>query len=222
MKVTHSTYNNPIKLKINLENMPLSIYRRVLVPQDVNMLQLHFIFQIAMGWQFSHLFQFSDSRERPTITATLPWEEDDSYIYGRPIEQYKADEADLKSLFLIRRVAKPFWYWYDFGDSWYHKISFQKPTKKDLLQFNGIPLCLEAFGACPPEDVGGPGGYDEFLHVVNNKKHEEYAEMREWAGIPLRGKYDKEFVDLESVNQQLADYRVSTDWNLTADEYFEG
>jgi hypothetical protein len=222
MKITHSSYNTPIKLKISLLNLPISIYRRVLVPQEVNMLQLHFIVQYAMGWQFSHLFQFSDLRERPSITVTLPWEEDDTYIYGRPIEQYKADEAELKSLFLIGRAARPFWYWYDFGDSWYHKITFQKPTKKDLAQFKGVPLCLDAFGACPPEDVGGAWGYDEFLQVVNNRKHPEYAEMREWAGLPLRGKYDEEYVDIESINLQLAEFYTSKMWNIPSDEYFGG
>ena len=223
MKTAHSNFNNdsPIKLKINLENMPLSVFRTVLIPGEENMMQMHFIIQLAMGWQFSHLFQFSDKRENPSIIACLPWEEDDEYLYGKPVRQFKADEVKLKE-FEIGGDRKPFWYWYDFGDSWYHKITFQKPTKKDLELFKGIPVCVDSNGACPPEDVGGPWGYCDFLEAITNSKHPEYREWREWAGIPLRGKFDPEYVNLEKVNQYLAGYFNSPEWKITADRYFEG
>lgn len=225
MKITHSNFSNPspLKLKINLENMPFTISRRVLVPEDVNMMQLHFIVQLAMGWQFAHLFQFSDKKENPSIIACLPWEEANEYLFfGRPVQQLKADEVKLKEEFKIARDSKPFWYWYDFGDSWYHKITFQKPAKKDIEMFTGTPLCVEAFGACPPENVGGPWGYSDFLNAVTNSKHSEYREWREWAGIPLRGKYDPDFADLNKINQNLAGYFKSSEWKITADRYFEG
>jgi hypothetical protein len=35
-----------------------SIWRRLLVPQDVTLPQLHSILQVAMGWTNSHLHQF--------------------------------------------------------------------------------------------------------------------------------------------------------------------
>ena len=200
--------------------MPLSVFRRVLVPEDINMMQMHFIIQIAMGWQFAHLFQFSDKRENPSLIACLPWEEDDEYITGRPVEQFKAHELSLKEDFLVRGIGKPFWYWYDFGDSWYHKITFQKPTKKDLELFTGAPVCIEAFGACPPEDVGGPWGYSDFLTAITNSKHPENREWREWAGIPLRGKFDPDYADIQTISNALRNYRFSREWSFTADKYF--
>ena len=33
--------------------------------------------------------------------------------------------------------------------------------------------------ACPPEDCGGPPGYEHLLEVLRDSKHEEHMEMRE-------------------------------------------
>ncbi|MBK3746017.1 plasmid pRiA4b ORF-3 family protein [Paraburkholderia aspalathi] len=30
---------------------------------------------------------------------------------------------------------------------------------------------IEAIGRCPPEDVGGPGGYQEFLEAIAGPEH---------------------------------------------------
>ncbi len=43
--------------------------------------------------------------------------------------------------------------------------------------------CIAGKGACPPEDCGGPWGYEAFKETMNNPKHPEYKEMREWLGL---------------------------------------
>ena len=207
--------NPPIKLKINLENMPVSVFRRMLVPADINMMQLHYVIQIAMGWEFAHLFQFSDKKFRGSITIKIPFEDDFEYS-----EVVKPEEITLNSSFQKLRDAKPFYYEYDFGDSWLHKITFQKPSKKDLETFAGVPVCVDAFGACPPEDVGGPWGYTDFLDAINNKKHPEYEEFREWIDLAPKEKYDEEFVDIQQINQNLSGYSKSPEWDVTSDKYF--
>ena len=44
---------------------------------------------------------------------------------------------------------------------------------------------------CPPEDVGGPPGFMEFLEAVLDPGHEEHAPMTEWYGGP----FDPEDID---------------------------
>src|SRR5258708_17861443 len=34
----------------------------------------------------------------------------------------------------------------------------------------------------PPEDVGGPWGYDEFLEAIADAQHERHKELLEWCG----------------------------------------
>lgn len=216
-------FQPPIKLKINLENMPHSVFRRVLVPENVNMLQLHFIIQISMGWEFEHLFQFSDRRHDANITAGIPTEYDEEPIFptfGRRPRKQSADKIMLKRDFLENNNKKPLWYWYDFGDDWWHKLSFQKPTKKELGTFKGSPVCVEAFGACPPEDIGGPWGYQAFLETVTNKKHPEHEEMRGWVGLSGKEKYNTEYVDLVRINNALSGLYQTDEWYLKAKDYF--
>lgn len=210
----------PLKLKINLENMPHSVFRRILVPENVNMMQMHIIAQLAMGWEQSHLFQFQDKKNDPTVIASFAQEDHPDFpFFGGRVKETKADEVELKTEFLVWREGKPFWYWYDFGDDWWHKITFQKPTKKDLELFTGAPVCVEAYGACPPEDAGGPWGYANFLDIIYNKNHPEYRETREWIGLSSRDKYDTEYVDVDFVNEQLTDFYRSKEWNIKADLY---
>ncbi|WP_345789159.1 plasmid pRiA4b ORF-3 family protein [Pelotomaculum propionicicum] len=42
------------------------------------------------------------------------------------------------------------------------------------------PQILAGEGACPPEDVGGLGGYEEFLEAWNDPNHPEHEAMRQW------------------------------------------
>jgi len=46
------------QLRVTLMGTTPSIWRRLLVPQDVTLPQLHSILQVAMGWTNSHLHQF--------------------------------------------------------------------------------------------------------------------------------------------------------------------
>jgi hypothetical protein len=39
---------------------------------------------------------------------------------------------------------------------------------------------IEAKGHCPPEDIGGPWGYGEFLEAIVDPSHERHRELKEW------------------------------------------
>ncbi|MBN1983552.1 MAG: plasmid pRiA4b ORF-3 family protein, partial [Chitinivibrionales bacterium] len=60
------------------------------------------------------------------------------------------------------------------------------------------PVCIGGEGNCPPEDVGGEGGYDEFLEAIRDPKHPEHREMIEWG----QGQQYKQF-DLSNINTKL-------------------
>ena len=54
---------------------------------------------------------------------------------------------------------------YDFGDSWERPCHGRKtfmPAQPEAK----LPMCLAGANACPPEDVGGPPGYAEFLEAI--------------------------------------------------------
>lgn len=201
----------PIKMKINLENMPFPIYRKVLIPADINMDELHLIIQVAMGWENCHLYEFSDKKGKSKIRVQNDIDEND--LWGNDAESFDAGELSLME-FLEHTDGKTFWYWYDFGDDWWHKISIQKATQKDLAEYYGdTPLCTEAAGLCPPEDCGGPWGFAQLVEAINEPKHPEYKNYREWLGIKGKKKIDFENVDIEEINDNL-----DLLWNEWVDE----
>ncbi len=47
------------------------------------------------------------------------------------------------------------------------------------------PVLVEAKGRYPPEDVGGPSGYQRFVKAFSDPRHRDHKEMAEWYGGPF-------------------------------------
>ena len=175
------------QIKVTLNDSKPPIWRRVLVPDSISLHQLHTILQIVMGWTNSHLHQFIIEDE----------------YYGEPEDSDYGDIKNEKRYRLnqfVRRKGFKFIYEYDFGDSWEHTVHIEAilPMEKGKQ----YPVCLEGKRACPPEDIGGVSGYEEFLEAISNPKHPEHEEMMEWFGED----FDPEFFDTEDVNLGLRNY----------------
>ena len=85
-----------------------------------------------------------------------------------------------------------FSYEYDFGDSWGHVIQAEKtPEAEPGVRY---PRCLAGKRACPPEDCGGPYGYDDFVEAVRNPNHPRHDELLVWVG----GAFDPEAFSVEA------------------------
>jgi hypothetical protein len=70
------------------------------------------------------------------------------------------------------------------------------------LALSGIvyPHLVEGARRGPPEDIGGPPGYAEFLKGIADPKHERHAELTEWSGED----FDPEGLSIDDVNVVLA------------------
>ena len=181
-----------IKIKL-IDSEPL-IWRRVIVPAEITFKRLHDTIQFAMGWWDSHLYEFDFPEEKLRITCddesfdewkyysakyktVKPTKKEDPLgIIGRMLEsKLKKSQSTKIDKYLAKYTT--FEYVYDFGDHWQHQIQIERVIDDYLL---GYPQVLEGEGACPPEDVGGIGGYQEFLKAWNNPRHPEHDSVREW------------------------------------------
>ena len=140
------------QLRIELQHIEPLIWRRILVPETLKLAKLDRIVQAAIGWTNSHLHDWRIGQQR----------------YGIPDEEWIGRNAMLdERKFTIGQVlgeqVKAFAYSYDFGNGWDHLITVEErlPVQEGR---NDWPMCLTGENACPPEDVGGPPGYTEFLH----------------------------------------------------------
>lgn len=190
------------QFKITLMGIEPPIWRRIQV-QDCTLDELHEHIQTAMGWTNSHLHQFQINGQLFGDPELL--NQDD---YGEEFEIMDSTATLLSEIVPSGKKQLSFRYEYDFGDSWYHEIVFEgcPPLKKK----EKYPLCLEGERSCPPEDVGGRWGYENFLSAIADPKHEEHKEMLEW-----RGPFDPEAFDAKKATKEMRE--GLPDWRLMED-----
>jgi hypothetical protein len=176
------------QLEVMLKEIQPPIWRRFQVPASLTLAQLHDALQIVMGWTDSHLHRFLiNGREygRPDYEERFA---DDDPIW---------DERRVRLAKLFPVIPAAFLYEYDYGDGWLHVLVVEgiRTARPDVH----YPICMAGERTCPPEDVGGVGGYEELLAVLADPTHEDYEMMRMWAGED----YDPEAFEVEAVNQAL-------------------
>mgnify|MGYP001558278803 FL=1 len=91
----------------------------------------------------------------------------------------------------------PITYIYDFGDGWEHAIVLEK-VFPNLIEAV-YPQIIDGKRASPVEDCGGPGGYEELIEAVDNKKHPRHKEMLDWLYMEEGDKIDWEEFDLKNI-----------------------
>jgi hypothetical protein len=181
------TSNSIARLKVTLDEVEPAVLRRIEVPLTIRLDRLHLVLQAAMGWTNSHLYEIR--------ARDVGWGMPDPGWGGGPLDARKARLVDV----LEDTGAKTLKYLYDFGDGWEHTVKIERIA--DAVPDLTYPLLIDATGRCPPEDVGGPWGYAEFLEAIADPKHERHAEMSEWAGEP----FDPTKIDIDEHAKAVAD-----------------
>ena len=87
-------------------------------------------------------------------------------FYDGPMD---AKKMTLEKL-LDQTATRTIQYVCDFGDDWDHSTRIERVN--EAAQDVAYSRLLKATGACPPEDVGGAWGYEEFLEALADPDHE--------------------------------------------------
>jgi hypothetical protein len=153
------------QLKVTLRGIKPAIWRRLLVPGNLNLERLHRIIQDAMGWEHSHLHSF----EVRGVEFGAPDFDDGGF--GSEMKSEKRHTLER-----LVHVKDRFIYTYDFGDNWVHQVAVEKVTPGEP----SAPRCIAGARACPPEDCGGVWGYAELVDALADRHHARHAELAEW------------------------------------------
>ena len=157
-----------IEIKVTLAYVDPMVVRALQIPSDIRLDRLHLSLQAAMGWTNSHLYMFE--------AAGATWGVPDPDFVGDDLPANKTTLAEVIEDTGVDAIS----YLYDFGDSWEHSVEIVKIA--DETPGNLYPRLIEIIGTCPPEDVGGPPGYEMFLEAMADPKHPEHADVKEWYG----------------------------------------
>lgn len=162
------------ELKATLDLGLYQATRRFIVPATFTFKRLHLLLQSIFRWKNYHLYDFSlaDPQQGGRLVRLIPyeefsWEEDNEVIMG-----------DIR-LDAYLPETKTMTYAYDYGDDWQVTIDLIREIPH---HDQDSPFLLDAQGKAPPEDVGGIGGYAEFLDIYNDPDHSEHEHMKSWAG----------------------------------------
>lgn len=180
--------NTPIyQLKVTLAGIEPPVWRRIQVYRHKSFHSLHRALQSAMGWLNYHLHLF----EVGDVTIT---DEETLVEWG---EEQGVDHVQARLMDYVEQVGTTFTYEYDFGDSWRHELLLEEtlPLEPGVR----YPRCLDGARACPPEDVGGPWGYERFLEAIRDPADPEHDEYLEWVG----GAFDPEAFSVRAVNRRF-------------------
>jgi hypothetical protein len=115
--------DNTLQLCVSLEDIEPRIWRRIQVPESFTLKQLHRVIQTVMGWQDSHLHEFTLSGKR--------------YGESNPEDgENVIDERTIRLRDLPLSIGVSIGYEYDSGDSWQHQVVLEKtlaPEPGDYL-----------------------------------------------------------------------------------------
>jgi hypothetical protein len=177
------------RLRIRVIDLQPPIWRRVEV-EDCTLLKLHKVVQVSMGWEGRHAWAFFIGDEEYG---------DDVIDAGGDREFISARKAKLGRF--VGRGVQEFRYVYDFGDNWEHVIRVERVLEPEPGA--KYPRCVGGSRACPPEECGGPWGYEKLQDAIADPCHERHDETLDRVG----DEFDPEAFDLEAANQRLARVR---------------
>lgn len=174
-----------IILHIALRHISPQIWRRVRVPEHFTLEQLHRVIQLVFSWLDYHLYEFQSGSRR----------------FLRPESELEGENAAVVTLASLKlKESARLLYVYDMGDYWEHEVVVEGfMPMPDPNSFDWTPRLFDGQRAGPPEDVGGPPGYERFLTALANPKHPEHAQLCDWA--PPH--FDAERFDVQAVNHAL-------------------
>ena len=158
-----------LTLKISLDETKPAVWRTIIVRGDMTLMQLHDRIQGAMGWCDAHLHLFKIGGI--AFVDHRIWDDDGGMADENGMTLKKAKLA----------VGDTFSYDYDMGDDWSHTVT--------VLERTSVPMdrsrswVVDGAMVCPPEDVGGVYGYEDFVLAMMAPDHDEHDSYRTWYGM---------------------------------------
>ncbi|HUX53843.1 MAG TPA: plasmid pRiA4b ORF-3 family protein [Williamwhitmania sp.] len=184
--------NQIYQVQVTLKDSKPKIWRRLLIPSDMLLADLHKVIQTSMGWTNSHLHQFI--KDKKFYEVRQP--DDDFWNDFKSID-YKKKKIRVSDLLPAEKETMI--YEYDFGDGWEHVITLEKILPME--EGRKYPTCVAGKMACPPEDCGGVWGYAEMLKTIQQPEHEDYNDTIEWLGED----FEPEYFNIDEINDFLGE-----------------
>jgi len=173
------------RIKVTLRGVRPPVWRRLIIPSDLELAELHRVLQTAMGWsdRHPHRFRVEDVAEAQRAGAE-PVARDRQ---GVPFDELAPSQGS--------RVV------YEYGSpaGWHHDVVVEAVTHGKCSRIR----CIGGKRRCPPEDCGGPQGYAELRVAFADPSHGSHARARQWLG----NDFDPEAFDVAGADAAVRQVR---------------
>ncbi|OXJ22469.1 hypothetical protein CFB82_40730 [Burkholderia sp. HI2714] len=171
-----------MRLRVSLQDVMPEVWRRLEVPADMSLAELHAVIQAAMGWHDRHRFGFQRRGDAATAVGL------------------ESAPTDVR-LEAVGEVGAALVYTYDPDDNWRHIVEIEAigPAHPRAR----TPRCVAGGGACPPEDCGGLTGYAQLVRTLAGRMTDAKRALLAWLGEP----FDPELFRVTDANARLAVFR---------------
>jgi hypothetical protein len=171
-------------LRVELDGVRPPVWRRIAVPSNTTLDQVHQMIQTAMGWEDVHLYAFQT----------------EAGMIHDPRSAAPGLAADGERVVSVAcEPGEQFCYLYDYGDDWWHTVTVEEVRAAG--EENTFRI-LGGSGGCPPEDCGGPVGYLRLLRALNDLADPDHFDALDWLGEDFDpARYDEPQATAESAGQ---------------------
>ena len=167
------------------------IWRRLLVPADFLLAELHVVIQVAFGWHGYHMHVFE-----------TPYGEFGHVRLGPRAPAGRVGHAGAGRPGGQREDPLP----NDFGDDWEHEILVEKVLDgtRGCPRSRGAPVVV---GRRRRRTAGGIWGYADLLDALDDPTRADHEEKQEWLGLADLSEFDPAAFDIADVNEALTRVR---------------
>ncbi|GAA2603331.1 IS1096 element passenger TnpR family protein [Paractinoplanes durhamensis] len=144
-------------LTVEVDKVTPRVWRRVAIPSNTTLDQVHRMLQDALGW----------SGEQPYAFRT------DGYTIVDPRSAYEGIAADQERLVSVAtEIGDRFTYLHDLGERWSHTVTLDeiRPGGPD-----NVLTHLTGGGPCPPGNIGGAHRYQRLLTAFTDQDDPHHA-----------------------------------------------
>jgi hypothetical protein len=180
--------SNILQFKLTLTDSFPEIWRRVLVPDECTLGDLHYVISYAFGWFEDSEHEFSQGE----------------VTYGPKGKGSAADRDDEHKVFLTRLFRRPghsIRYAYSLLDEWHVHIELE--GEQAPVPRGHYPCCIAGNNDGPPDGVGGISRHNEVVKAFGNPEAWKalLAEVG-WPGWMQRG-FEPTYLDIGDINGAL-------------------
>jgi hypothetical protein len=141
----------PLDLRLELSHVVPPVWRRLRVPADLRLDDLHHAIQAVMGWEdlHPHVFEVGEHEYGPPPDpASTDGEDDDAGETGA----WAGDDKDITVARALTDSPDGFTYIYDFAEEWRVRITVDVTAAPDAPPGAGAVVCLAGAHAGPQRE----------------------------------------------------------------------